>query len=84
MSPSYVKYVGWILENAHAKMKNGIFYVWFPENWFKFDIISNAFWNSTIWAIQIQVTFAGFKNPKNPGLQPTHTMCVTTMNSTFE
>ena len=56
--------------NAHAKVKSRIFHVWFPGTLFKFDIISNAFWNSIIWAIQIQVSFAGFKNPKIPGIQP--------------
>ena len=28
------------------------------------------FWSSTIWTIQIQVSRIEFKNPKNPGIQP--------------
>ena len=28
------------------------------------------FSGATIWAIQIQVSFPGVKNPKNPGIQP--------------
>ena len=49
-----------------------IFDLGFPGNWFKIDIISNDFWCSTIWEIQIQVLFTAFKNPQNPGIQPTH------------
>ena len=35
--------------NAHAKIKNKIFYVRLPGTWFIWDIIQNDFWNSTIW-----------------------------------
>jgi len=43
-----------------------------PGNWFEFGIIENDFSSSIIWAIQIQVSFAGLKNRKNPGVQPIH------------
>ena len=33
-------------------------------------VIENDFCSSTIWAIQIQDSFAEFKNPKIPGIQP--------------
>ena len=56
--------------NAHAKIKKWIFSCWFQGNWLKFCIISNDFWSSTIWAIQIQFSFTEFKNSKNPGIQP--------------
>ena len=56
--------------NAHAKVKKWIFKVQFPGNWIKFDIIVNDFWSSIIWAIQIEVSFAGLKNPEIPGIQP--------------
>ena len=39
-------------------------------NLFDFGIILNVFSSATIWAIQIQVSFPGVKNPKNPGIQP--------------
>ena len=58
--------------NAHANAKKCIFDSQFPGNWFEFGIIENDFWSSTIWAIQIQDSFAGFKNPKIPGIQPTY------------
>ena len=58
--------------NAHAKIKNWIFDVQFPGNWFGFSIILHDFWSSTICAIRIQFSFAQFKNPKNPGIQPTY------------
>ena len=32
----------------------------------------NDFWNSSISAIQIQISFAEFKNPENPGIQPNY------------
>ena len=51
--------------NAHAKVKNGIFDFSFPGNWFQLGLIGNDFSSSTIWAIQIQVPFAAFKNRKN-------------------
>ena len=56
--------------NAHAKVKKIIFDVLFPGNWFEFGIIGNDFRISTIWAIKIQVSFAGFKNPKIHGIKP--------------
>ena len=58
--------------NAHAKVKKWIFNIEFPWNWFEFDIISNDFWSSIIWAISIQVSLTEFKNPKIPGIQPSH------------
>ena len=61
---------GFTYSNAHAKVKNWIFDVYFPGNWFSFGIISNDFWSSTIWVIQIQVSISEFKNPENPGIQP--------------
>ena len=48
--------------NAYAKVEKWIFDVQFPGNWFEFGIIWNDFWSSTIWDIQIQVSFVGFKN----------------------
>ena len=57
---------------THAKVKNWIFNVQFPGNWFGSGIIWNDFWSSIIWDNQIQVSFAGFKNHKNPGIQPTY------------
>ena len=56
--------------NAHAKLKKWIYDIQYPGNRFEFDIISNDFWSSTIWAIQIQVSFPGVENPKNPRIQP--------------
>ena len=47
-----------------------IFDVKFPRNRFKFSIISNDFWSSTTQACQIQISFSGVENPKNPGIQP--------------
>ena len=58
--------------NAHAKVKNWIFAVQFPGNCFTFSIILNDFWSSTICGIRNQFSFAQFKNPKNPGIQPIH------------
>ena len=40
--------------------------------WSKFGIIENDLCNSIIWAIYIHVSFAGFKNPEIPGIQPNH------------
>ena len=51
--------------NANAKVKNWIFDVEFPENWFGFGIILNDFWSFTIWAIQIQVSITELQNLKN-------------------
>ena len=42
---------------AHAKMKKWFCPVRFPGNCFNFEIISNDFWSSTIWAYQIQLWF---------------------------
>ena len=42
--------------NAYAKVKKWIFDVRFPGKCFEFGIILNDFRNSTIWAIQIQVS----------------------------
>ena len=58
--------------NTHANAKKFIFDSQFPGNWFEFGIIENDFWSSTISAIQIQDSFAGFKNPKIPGIQLTY------------
>ena len=58
--------------NAHEKIKNWIFDVQFPGNRIVFSIILHDFWSSTICAIQIQFSFAQFKNSKNPGIQPKH------------
>ena len=58
--------------NTHAKVKNWIFEIQFPGNWFEFGIIGNDFWSSTIWATQIHFFFAEFKNPKIPGIQPNY------------
>ena len=57
--------------NAHAKVQNWI-WTQFPGNEFEFGPVWNDFCSSTIWAIQIQVSFARIKNPKNPGIQPNH------------
>ena len=56
--------------NAHAKVKNLIFVVHFPGNWFSSDIIWNDFLSSTIWVIQIWVSISEFTILKNPGIQP--------------
>ena len=58
--------------HAYAKVWKWIFHVWLPGNEFGFGIVSNDFWSSTIWAIELQASFAEFKNPKNPGIQPNH------------
>ena len=58
--------------NAYAKVKKWIFVVQFPGNWFEFGIIGNDFQSSTFWAIQINVSFTEFKNPKNPVIQPSY------------
>ena len=50
------------------KLKKVYFYSEFPGNWFEFGIIEIDFSSSTIRAIQIHDSFAGFKNPKNPGI----------------
>ena len=55
--------------NAHAKVQKCIFNSQLPENLFEFGIIDNDFWSSTTWDIQIQDSFAWFKNPKLPGIQ---------------
>ena len=65
------------IQSDHAKVKKWIFEVHFPGNWFEFGIIVNDFWSFTIWAIQISVSFAGFKNPKIPGIQPNDTLSPT-------
>ena len=59
-------------QNAYAKVKKWIFNVWFPGNCFEFDMILNDFWSSTIWTIQIKISFPRAKNPKNPGIQLIH------------
>ena len=56
--------------NAHAKVKKCIFDSQLPGNWFEFGIIENDLWSSTIWAIQIKNSFAEFKNPRIPVMQP--------------
>ena len=56
--------------NAHAKTKKSISDIQFPGNQFELGITENDFWNSIIRAIQIQVSFPEFENPKNPGIQP--------------
>ena len=58
--------------NAHAKDQKWIFPGLFPGNWLKFGIILNDFWSFIIWVIQIQVLLTELKNPKNPGIQPSH------------
>ena len=45
------------------KHKHKIFDVHFLGNSIKVDTIANNFWSSTIWAIQIQVSFPELKNP---------------------
>ena len=50
--------------NAHANPKKWILDIQFPGNGFKVGIISKDFWTSTIWAIQIQVSFPELENPK--------------------
>ena len=52
--------------NAHANDKKWICGVQYQGNWFEFGIIGNDFYSSTISAI----SFAVFKNPKIPGIQP--------------
>ena len=52
--------------NAHTKVKKWIFELRFQGNWFEFIVIVNDFWSSTILAIQIKVSFAGFKILKFP------------------
>ena len=44
----------------------------FPGNWFKIGIIFNDFSSSKIWDTQIQISFTVFRNPKNPGIHPSH------------
>ena len=66
--------------NAYAKVQKWIFLHGFPGNWFKFGIILNDFWSSIIWANQIQVSSAEFKNPKNPGIQPNHRQIAETIS----
>ena len=56
--------------NAYAKVEKYIFDSQLQGNWFEIGIIENEFWSSLIWAIQIQHLFAGFENPKIPGIQP--------------
>ena len=55
-----------------SKLRGWHSYVQFQGNWFEFGIIENDFWSSTIWAIQIHVSFTEFKNPKTPGIHPTY------------
>ena len=52
--------------NAHAKVKRCIFDFQFPGNRFEFGIIEIDCSSSTIWAIRIRVSFAGFKMLKFP------------------
>ena len=66
--------------NSHAKLKKLISDVQFPRNGFELGIIENDFWSSIIWAIQIQVSFPEFENPKNPGIQPNHDVCFLVIN----
>ena len=56
--------------NAHAKLKKWIYDIQYPGNRFEFDIISNDFWSSTIWAGQSRHELTGAKTQKNPGIQP--------------
>ena len=63
-----------IYPNAHAKIKKVISDIQFPGNRFELGIIKNDFWSSSIWAIQIQVSFPGFEIAKKPGIQPIHNM----------
>ena len=49
--------------NAHANAKKWIFDIQYPGNRFEFGIISNDFWSSTIWAIQIEFPLQEFENP---------------------
>ena len=49
-----------------------IFEVQLQGSRFEFDIIGNGFWSSTIWAIQIQVSYTEFENPKDLGIYPNH------------
>ena len=58
--------------NAHAKVKNGIFDVQFPGNWFGSSSILNDFSRATICAFQIQVSFPGIEDPKIPGIHPNY------------
>ena len=68
--------------NAYAKVKNLISDVKFTGNWFEFGTIENDFWSSTIWAIQIQVSFLEFENPENPGIQPNNLFYISLYGST--
>ena len=56
--------------NAYEKLR--IFNAQFSGNWFEFGINWIDFFSSKIWVIQIQVLAAKFKNPENPGIQPTN------------
>ena len=56
--------------NAHAKVKKLIFEVQFPGNWFESDIIGNDFLQSDLF----RFSCTDFENPKNPGIQPIHTV----------
>ena len=56
--------------NAYEKVEKCILDVSFPVHWFELGFIGYDFLRSTIRAIQIQILFAEFKNPKNPGIQP--------------
>ena len=57
-------------QNAHAKVIKLVFEVQFPGNKFKFGIIGNDFWSSTIWAIQ--VSYTELENPTKSEIQPLH------------
>ena len=39
------------------------FEIQFSENWFEFGITGNDFGTSTIWAIQIQISYSEFEDP---------------------
>ena len=52
--------------NAHPNHKTWISGVQFPENRFEFDIISNDFRSSKIWACQILLSLTEVKTPKTP------------------
>ena len=59
--------------NAHANAKKIIFDIQYPGNRFEFDIISNDFWSSAIWASHIWLLLNKLETPKNPGIQPRFT-----------
>ena len=55
---------------------------YFQGNWFDLGIIGNDFSSSTLFAIQIQVSFAGLKNGKVPefSLGKVHKLSSTMLN----